>query len=119
MMAVLFKAMSYPKRKGLFLKEFNKMKEGKSTPAPGISNIGIIEASRVSFDTIVPEQAYMLGGVNHPSLMQLTASTYKNHLTLSLGTYYSEQNKLFMDKFIETLKQTIQEEMLRQPVADA
>lgn len=118
-MAVLFKTMSYPKRKGLFLKEFNKMKEGKSTSAPGISNIGIIEASRVSFDTIVPGQAYVLGGINHPSLMQLTASTYKNHLTISIGTYYSEQNELFIDNFIETLKQTVQEEMLRQPVAEA
>jgi len=110
-MAALFKTMPYPKLKGIFHKEFDKIKEGKSDAPPSISNTGIIEESKVAFDTLTPSRAYMLGGVNHPGLLQLVASTYQNHLTLSIGSYFSEKNDEFISDFLEELKKTIRQEV--------
>ncbi len=115
-MAILFKTVPYKKRKGIFHKVFNKIKEGKSNAAPGLTNMGIIEETKVGFGTIVPARAYMLGCVNHPSLLQVGASTYKKHLTISIGSYYSGQNNIFISNFIEELKKTINKELLQGPI---
>ncbi len=112
MMAILFKTIPYKKLKGIFHKEFDKIKEGKSNAAPSLTNMGIIEGIKVDFDTIIPTRAYMYGGVNHPSLFQVAVSTYKKHLTLSIGSYFSETNSLFVSNFIEEFKMTIKEEVL-------
>lgn len=112
MMAVLFKAVPYTKLKSIFHKEFDKIKEGKSNASPSLSNTGIIEEIKVGFDTIVPSQAYILGGVNHPGLFQVAVSTYKKHLTLSVGSYYCKKNNIFISLFMEELKMTINKEMM-------
>lgn len=118
MMAILFKMLPYKKLKGIFHKEFDKIKEGISNASPGLSNIGIIEERKVDFDGTFPTNAYMLGGVNHPGLFQVTGSTYKKHLTISIGSYYSEKNNIFISNFIEELKMTIYKEVLQGQVTD-
>jgi NRPS condensation-like uncharacterized protein len=107
--------MPYQKLKGIFHKEFDKIKEGKSDSSPSLSNTGIIEETNVAFDTLTPERAYMLGGINHPGLFQLVASTYQNHLTLSIGSYFSGKNEVFISDFMEELKTTIRQGVFQSP----
>ncbi|GET22133.1 condensation domain-containing protein [Prolixibacter denitrificans] len=112
-MAALFKTIPYSKLKGIFHKEFDKIKEGKSDSSPSLSNTGIIEETNVAFDRLTPTQAYMLGGINHPGLLQLAASTYGHHLTLSIGSYFSGKNEVFIADFMEELKTTLRQEVLQ------
>ena len=112
-MAVLFKTVPLKKLKGIFHKEFDKIKEGRTNAAPSLSNTGIIEETKVGFDNIFPVRAHMLGGINHPCLLQVVVSTYKKHLTISIGSYYSRKNTIFISNFIEELKITFNMEMLQ------
>ena len=111
-MAILFKTIPYKKLKDIFHKEFDKIKEGKSNSSPSLTNTGIIEEIKMDFDTTTPIRAYILGGVSHPSLFQVAISTYKKHLTISIGSYYSGLNNIFISNFIEELKMTINMEVL-------
>jgi NRPS condensation-like uncharacterized protein len=113
MMAILFKTLPYKKLKGIFHKEFDKIKEGKSDASPSLSNIGIIEETKLDFNGTFPTNAYMLGGINHPKLFQITVSTYKKHMTISIGSYFDEMNNIFILNFIEGLKKTFDKEVLR------
>jgi NRPS condensation-like uncharacterized protein len=118
MMAFLFKLMPYKKIKSLFHKEFNKIKTGKAIAPPSLTNMGIIEASKLAFDKILPVRANMLGGINHPSLLQIAVSTYMKHLTLSIGSYYCGENNFLISNIIKELKKTIDEEVVQSPVAN-
>lgn len=112
MMAILFKVMSNKKLKSVFHKEFDKIKEDRSNAAPSLTNMGLIEEKKLVFDKISPARAYILGGVNHPSLLQIAVSTYKYHLTISIGSYFTVSNNIFISNFIEKLDKTIKEEVL-------
>ncbi len=118
MMAFLFKNIPYKKLKNIFYKEFDKIKEGRSNAAPSLTNIGIIEVEKIDFDTNLPVRAYMLGGINHPSLFQIAVSTYRKNLTLSVGSYYCNENEAFVSNFIEELKNTVNTEIMQSTVAD-
>jgi len=111
-MAVLFKTVPYKKLKGIFHNEFDKIKEGKSSASPGLTNTGIIDEHKMTFGTTTPIRAYMLGTINHPGLLQVAVSTYKKHLTLSIGSYYNEEVNAFISNFIEELKSTIDKEIM-------
>ena len=111
LMAVLFNTIPYRKLKGIFHKEFDKIKGGRSNASPSLSNTGIIEEKKVNFGGMLPSSAYILGGVNHPGLLQVVLSTYKKHLTLSIGSYYNDKNTMFISHFIEELKATISDQL--------
>jgi NRPS condensation-like uncharacterized protein len=117
MMAFLFKLMPYKKIKSVFHKEFEKIKTGKTIAPPSLTNMGIIEEAKLAFDKIIPVRANMLGGINHPSLLQLAVSTYMKHLTLSIGSYYCGENNILISNSIKELKKTIDEEVVQSPVA--
>lgn len=112
MMAILFKTLPYKKIKELFQKEFTKIKEGKSLAAPSLTNMGIIDKKRISFGNVIPAQSYLLGTINHPSLLQLAVSTYEKEMTISTGSYYSEGNDTFISGFLEEFENTIKKEIL-------
>ncbi len=114
LMAMLFKVMPHNKLKSVFHKEFDSIKEGLSNAAPSLTNMGIIEETRLYFDGTSPKHAYMLGGVNHPNLFQIAVSTYKKQLTISFGTYLTETNKSFISLFFNELQANIDKEILAQ-----
>ena len=112
LMAMLFKVMPFKKVKNVFHKEFERIKEGKCVAAPSLTNMGVIDETKLNFDGIFPIRAYMLGGVNHPNLFQTALSTYKEQLTISIGTYLNEKNKDFTSKFMDELREIIDKEIL-------
>ena len=112
MMAMLFKTLPYNKLKSIFHKEFTKIKEGKSLAAPSLTNMGIIEPKRISFGNITPEQVYMLGTINHPSLLQIAISTYRQEVTISVGSYYCGENNKFILNFLKEFETTCKSEIL-------
>ncbi len=113
MMALLFKILPYRKVKGIFQKAFTKIKEGKTDSAPSLTNMGVIKDNLLIFDTVRPVRANILGGINHPNLFQIGISTYKNELTLSIGSYYSGKNEIFISKFLEEFIKLIENEILK------
>lgn len=112
LMAILFKITLYKKLKGVFHKEFTKIKEGKSIASPILTNMGVIDKQRISFGNVIPEQSYLLGTINHPSLLQLAVSTYEKEMTISTGSYYSEGNNTFISGFLKEFNNTIKKEIL-------
>ena len=112
-MAFLFKTVPYRKLKNIFHKEFDKIMVGKLNAAPSLSNAGVIEESKVHFGTMIPTEAYLFGGINHPSLLQLVVSTYMKRMTISVGSYCNEKNSHFIQSFIEELKVTVNKEILK------
>ena len=112
MIALLIKILPYQKCKKMLYKEFDKIKEGKSNAAPILSNVGIINDKRITFNAITPSHAYMLGGINHPSLLQLVASTYKNQLTISIGSYFNEKNMAFVSMFFDEFRKVVEKKVL-------
>lgn len=113
LMAMLFKLISYPKLKSMFHNEFDKVKKGIINASPGITNLGIIEETKIAFDSIIPSQAYMLGTLNHPNLCIVSLSTFKKHLTLSTGSYFSCVNQNSISTILQELKTTISREVLQ------
>lgn len=109
MMAMLFKTLPYQKCKGLFFREFDKIKVGSSKAAPSITNLGIIDDKRIRFGSILPYEAFVLGGVNHPSLLQLVVSTYQNQLTISFGSYFNPKNEAFISSLINEINKFVKE----------
>ncbi len=112
MMVFLFKLLSYQKCKNIFHNEFNKIRDGKSNASPSLSNIGILEEEKLNFNKLVPVKAYVLGGINHPGLLQLVTSTYRNYLTISIGSYFNEKNEVYFSGFMEELKMVINEKVV-------
>ncbi len=112
LMAILFKITPYKKLEGVFHKGFTKIKEGKSIAAPSLTNMGIIDKKRISFGNVIPAQSYLLGTINHPSLLQLAVSTYEKEITISIGSYYSEGNNTFISGFLKEFENTIKKEVL-------
>ncbi|WP_159520624.1 hypothetical protein [Sunxiuqinia indica] len=110
--AMLFKVMPYNKLKNVFHKQFDTIKEGKLHAAPSLTNIGVIEETKLNFDGMFPENAYVLGGVNHPALFQIAVSTYKKQMTISIGTYFNDTNKAFATKFINEFQSNINKEIV-------
>lgn len=112
MMALLFNILPYQKVKHIFQKAFNKIKEGKTDSSPSLTNMGVIKDNLLTFGTVMPVKANILGGINHPNLFQVGISTYRNELTMSIGSYYSGKNELFISKFLEEFIKLIDNEIL-------
>jgi NRPS condensation-like uncharacterized protein len=89
---LMFILMPYPKLKTLFKNEFDKIKNGEILSAPSLSNTGVLEEEYLKFGGLLPSQAYFHGGINHPGLFQVVVSTYRKEMTLSVGSFFNNNN---------------------------
>jgi NRPS condensation-like uncharacterized protein len=86
-------ASALMRRQGLALarKMMIKMTDGDADPdfAAGLTNIGVIDDTRLDFGAPTPVgDAWLLGPVS-PTVLILTASTYQDRLHLTLGTEFA------------------------------
>jgi NRPS condensation-like uncharacterized protein len=56
------------------------------------SNLGILDAEKLTFPGVNLENAYLLTSIKNQPASQLSFSTFKNHMTLSILGKYSDRN---------------------------
>ncbi len=84
------------------------IKIGYSNPYMAMSNIGILNGKAFSLSGNEPTDAFMSGAVKYKPFVLLTATTYKNVITLSMCVRGNEQDKKIVNKFFDLMEKNIQ-----------
>ena len=96
----IFRIMPYKISKFMVLK-------GYHNPPFAMSNIGIIDHARLTFDNIQIKSAFMTGSIKYNPYFQLALSTFKGELTLSVAFHGTLADKEKIDDFLSTVDETL------------
>ena len=80
------------------------IKIGYSNPLMAMSNIGILNPQHFALQGIEPSDAFMSGAVKYKPFVLLTATTYKNVITLSMCVRGNDEDKKIVDKFFSLME---------------
>lgn len=83
------------------------IKIGYSNPYMAMSNIGILNGQQLSLSGKEPTDAFMSGAVKYKPFVLLTATTYKNIITLSMCVRGNERDKNIVDNFFDLMEKNI------------
>lgn len=83
------------------------IKIGYSNPYMAMSNIGILNGQQLALDGHEPTDAFMSGAVKYKPFVLLTATTYKNVITLSMCVRGNEEDKKIVNKFFDLMEKNI------------
>ena len=83
------------------------IKIGYSNPYMAMSNIGIINGQHLSMSGHEPTDAFMSGAVKYKPFVLLTATTYKNVITLSMCVRGNDKDKEIVNKFFDLMEKNI------------
>ena len=83
------------------------IKIGYSNPYMAMSNIGILNGKQLSLSGKEPTDAFMSGAVKYKPFVLLTATTYKNVITLSMCVRGNEQDKNIVNNFFDLMEKNI------------
>ncbi len=83
------------------------IKIGYSNPYMAMSNIGILNGKVLSLSGNEPSDAFMSGAVKYKPFVLLTATTYKNVITLSMCVRGNEMDKKIVQKFFNLMEKNI------------
>ena len=83
------------------------IKIGYSNPYMAMSNIGILNGKQLSLSGHEPTYAFMSGAVKYKPFVLLTATTYKNIITLSMCVRGNEKDKEIVNKFFDLMEKNI------------
>ena len=64
-----------------------KLRTGLKNPLICMTNIGVLDAARLSFGDSRPTDAYLCGSIKYKPYFQLAMSSYQDELTLSVNLY--------------------------------
>ena len=83
------------------------IKIGYSNPYMAMSNIGIINGTHLSLCGNEPTDAFMSGAVKYKPFVLLTATTYKNVITLSMCVRGNDKDKEIVNNFFDLMEKNI------------
>ena len=83
------------------------IKIGYSNPLMAMSNIGILNGQHFALCGHEPTDAFMSGAVKYKPFVLLTATTYKNIITLSMCVRGNDEDKKIVSRFFELMEKNI------------
>lgn len=83
------------------------IKIGYSNPYMSMSNIGVLNGQHFSLSGHEPVDAFMSGAVKYKPFVLLTATTYKNIITLSMCVRGNDKDKEIVNKFFDLMEKNI------------
>lgn len=83
------------------------IKIGYSNPLLAMSNIGILEADKLALSGHEPTDAFMTGAVKYKPYVLLSATSYKNVVTLSMCVRGNEQDKKIVNTFFDLMEKNL------------
>lgn len=83
------------------------IKIGYSNPYMAMSNIGVLNGKQMSLSGHEPVDAFMSGAVKYKPFVLLTATTYKNVITLSMCVRGNDKDKEIVNKFFDLMEKNI------------
>ena len=83
------------------------IKIGYSNPLMAMSNIGILKGADFALAGHEPTDAFMSGAVKYKPFVLLTATTYKNVITLSMCVRGNEKDKKIVNDFFSLMEKNI------------
>ena len=83
------------------------IKIGYSNPYMAMSNIGILNGQQLALDGHEPTDAFMSGAVKYKPFVLLTATTYKNVITLSMCVRGNDEDKKIVNNFFDLMEKNI------------
>ena len=72
-----------------------------------MSNIGVLNGKHFSLSGHEPVDAFMSGAVKYKPFVLLTATTYKNVITLSMCVRGNEKDMEIVNKFFDLMEKNI------------
>jgi NRPS condensation-like uncharacterized protein len=94
LLEIVFRALPYPVAKHLVRKHYKN-------PPFAMSNIGIIEHSRLSFAGLHVTAAYMTGSIKYNPYIQLAVSTFDDEPTLSVAFHGTQNDRQKIEQLLE------------------
>ena len=83
------------------------IKIGYSNPLMAMSNIGILNPAHFTLNGNEPTDAFMSGAVKYKPFVLLTATTYKNVITLSMCVRGNDDDKKIVNEFFSLMEKNI------------
>lgn len=83
------------------------IKIGYSNPLLAMSNIGILEADKLAISGHEPTDAFMTGAVKYKPYVLLSATSYKNVVTLSMCVRGNEQDEKIVSDFFDLMEKNL------------
>ncbi len=83
------------------------IKIGYSNPYMAMSNIGILKGTDFALAGNEPTDAFMSGAVKYKPFVLLTATTYKNVITLSMCVRGNEKDKKIVENFFDLMEKNM------------
>lgn len=83
------------------------IKIGYSNPLMAMSNIGVLNGQHFVLGEKEPTDAFMSGAVKYKPFVLLTATTYKNVITLSMCVRGNEEDKQIVNEFFNLMEKNI------------
>ena len=80
-----------------------KLRTGLKNPFICMTNIGVLDAARLSFGDLRPTDAYLCGSIKYKPYFQLAMSSYQDELTLSVNLYGSASDRARILSFLEDI----------------
>jgi NRPS condensation-like uncharacterized protein len=80
-----------------------KLRTGLKNPLICMTNIGVLDAARLSFGDLRPTDAYLCGSIKYKPYFQLAMSSYQDELTLSVNLYGSASDRARILSFLEDI----------------
>jgi NRPS condensation-like uncharacterized protein len=80
-----------------------KLRTGLKNPLICMTNIGVLDAARLTFGEARPTDAYLTGWIKYKPHFQFAISSYRDELTLSVNLYGSESDRARILSFLEDI----------------
>jgi NRPS condensation-like uncharacterized protein len=83
------------------------IKIGYSNPLMAMSNIGVLKGADFALAGKEPTDAFMSGAVKYKPFVLLTATTYRNVITLSMCVRGNDEDKKIVNEFFSLMEKNI------------
>lgn len=88
-----FKLLSYKTIKKVLKKHFNN-------PVLGMTNIGVLDKSKLKFGNTEVEQAFMCGSIKYAPYFQLALSSFDDTMTLTVNLFGNKNDQVAVNDFL-------------------
>ena len=72
-----------------------------------MTNVGILDSTRISFSDLRPRDAYLCGAIKYKPHFQLAMSSYEGELTLSVNLYGSASDRDRILSFFDDIEEEL------------
>lgn len=95
-LSLIFRIFKYNKIK-------NTMKNLFKNPLIGMTNIGILDSKKLSFEGTSINEAFMCGSIKYKPYFQVALTSFKDTITFSTNLYGNSEDKKIIEEFLNLL----------------